>query len=263
MRDGLLGIPSVRRFVDRPPSKRYKRRWSKPYLQFRFFPPLPTYDSHFEEEETRVSQPARRRRTPSEPDNGRSPVPRLVDSARIEAAVREILAAIGEDPDREGLRETPERVARLYAEVFSGLGRDPGEFLRKTFTQKYDEMVLVKDIAFDSMCEHHLLPFFGKAHVAYLPRGGIVGLSKLARVVETLARRPQVQERMTEEIAELLMETLDARGVAVVIEASHTCMTIRGVRKPNSLCTTSAMRGTFRENVSTRAELMSLIYGSK
>jgi GTP cyclohydrolase I len=186
-----------------------------------------------------------------------------IDLDRIRAAVREILLAVGEDPDREGLRETPERVARMYAEMFSGLHKDPREPLQKTFTQKYDEMVLVKHIGFESMCEHHLLPFLGKAHVAYLPKGKIVGLSKLARAVERLARRPQVQERMTEELADLLMDQLDARGVGVILEASHTCMTIRGVRKADSICTTSAMRGAFRTNESTRAELMALVYGSR
>ena len=186
-----------------------------------------------------------------------------VDQARIEAAVREILLAVGEDPDREGLRETPARVARMYAELFSGLHCDPREILSKSFTQKYDEMVLVKDIRFASMCEHHLLPFFGRAHVAYLPKGKIVGLSKLPRVVEVLSRRPQVQERMTEELADLVMDELDARGVGVVVEASHTCMTIRGVRKSKSICTTSAMRGVFKDNQSTRAELMALVYGSR
>jgi GTP cyclohydrolase I len=186
-----------------------------------------------------------------------------VDQPRIEAAVREILLAVGEDPDREGLRETPARVARLYAEVCSGLHADPRELLQKTFTQKYDEMVLVKDIRFASICEHHLLPFFGKAHIAYLPEGKIVGLSKLARVVEALSRRPQVQERMTEELADLLVSELDARGVGVILEASHTCMTVRGVRKPDSVCTTSAMRGTFRSNQSTRGELMALVYGGR
>src|SRR5271154_4167461 len=149
---------------------------------------------------------------------------------RIGRAVREILFAVGEDPDREGLQETPARVARMYAELCAGLRQDPRRHLEKTFTQKYDEMVLVKDIRFASLCEHHLLPFFGKAHVAYLPSGKIVGLSKLARVVETLARRPQVQEQMTEELADLIMTELDARGVGVIVEATHTCMTIRGVR---------------------------------
>lgn len=186
-----------------------------------------------------------------------------IDQARIEAAVREILLAVGEDPEREGLRETPARVARMYGELFAGLRCDPRELLQKTFTQKYDEMVLVKDIRFESICEHHLLPFIGKAHVAYLPKGKIVGLSKLARVVEMLARRPQVQERMTEELADLLTQELGARGVGVILEATHTCMTIRGVRKPDSLCTTSAMRGSFRENPSTRSELMALIYGAR
>src|SRR5947208_2281591 len=171
-----------------------------------------------------------------------------VDLPRIEAAVREILLAVGEDPDREGLQETPARVARMYAEIFAGLRCDPRDLLRKTFTQKYDEMVLERNIRFASCCEHHLLPFFGVAHVAYLPKGKIVGLSKLARVVEAMSRRPQVQERMTEELADLLMNELDARGVAVVVEASHSCMTIRGVRKPASLCTTSAMRGAFRDH---------------
>jgi GTP cyclohydrolase I len=188
---------------------------------------------------------------------------RNVDQRRIEAAVREILLAVGEDPDREGLRETPARVARMYAEIFAGLHQDPRVHLRKTFTQKYDEMVLVKDIRFASVCEHHLAPFFGKAHIAYLPNGKIVGLSKLARVVEALAHRPQVQERMTEELADLLEEELNPRGVGVILEATHTCMTVRGVRKPDSICTTSAMRGGFRDHPSTRAELMALIYGPR
>lgn len=188
---------------------------------------------------------------------------RQVDQQRIRAAVREILAAVGEDPDREGLRDTPERVARMYAELFSGLHQDPAAPLKKVFTEKYDEMVLVKDIAFNSLCEHHLLPFLGQAHIAYLPNGKIVGLSKLAWVVEIISHRPQVQERMTEELADLLMEQLDARGVAVVLEATHTCMTIRGVRKPGSVCTTSAVRGIFRDNPATRAELMSLIYHNR
>ncbi|MFL5240907.1 MAG: GTP cyclohydrolase I FolE [Gemmataceae bacterium] len=194
---------------------------------------------------------------PAETDG--SPNSIRVDHARIRAAVREILLAVGENPDREGLAETPDRVARMYAELFSGLHKDPRELLQKTFTQKYDEMVLVKDIGFESMCEHHLLPFRGKAHVAYLPNGRIVGLSKIPRVVEVLARRPQVQERMTEQLADLLMLELDARGVGVVMEASHSCMTIRGVRKPGSLCTTSAMRGSFKTNHVTRTEFLGLI----
>ena len=193
------------------------------------------------------------------PDTRRRAARAPVDHERIRAAVREILRAVGENPDREGLRETPDRVARMYAELFAGLHKDPREHLQKTFTQKYDEMVLVKDICFASVCEHHLFPFVGKAHIAYLPNGKIVGLSKLARVVEVFSRRPQVQERMTEELADLIMEELEPRGVGVVLEAVHTCMTVRGIRKPNSICTTSAMRGAFRTNPSTRGELMALI----
>jgi len=186
-----------------------------------------------------------------------------IDRARIERAVREILLAVGEDPDREGLRETPARVARMYAELFAGLHLDPRRHLKKFFTERYDEVVLVRDISFQSMCEHHMLPFLGKAHVAYLPGPRIIGLSKLARVVEEVARRPQVQERMTEQIANLLVEELQVKGVAVIIEAEHTCMTIRGVRKPGALCITSAMKGHFRTGSSTRAELMTLIYGDR
>ena len=186
-----------------------------------------------------------------------------IDLARIERAVREILIAVGESPDREGLRDTPARVARMYAELFSGLHEDPREHLRKFFTEKYDEVVLVRDISFNSMCEHHMMPFMGKTHIGYLPRGRVVGLSKLARVVESVARRPQVQERMTEQIADLLVEELQAKGVAVVIEAVHSCMTVRGVRKPGSVCVTSAMKGAFRSNPSTRAEIMTLIYGDR
>lgn len=186
-----------------------------------------------------------------------------VDLPRIERAVREILAAVGEDPDREGLLETPARVARMYAEMFSGLHTDPSAHLKKFFTEQYDEMVLVRDITFNSMCEHHMLPFYGKAHIGYVPNGKVVGLSKLARVVEEYSRRPQVQERMTEQIANLLIEELDVKGVAVVIEASHSCMSIRGIRKPGSLCVTSAMKGLFRSNLSSRSEVMTLIYGKR
>ncbi len=186
-----------------------------------------------------------------------------VDLPRIERAVREILAAVGENPDREGLRETPARVARMYAELFSGLHDQPQLHLRKFFTEKYDEMVLVRDISFNSMCEHHLLPFTGVAHIGYVPNGKVVGLSKLARVVESVSHRPQVQERMTEEIANLLINELDVKGVAVVIEATHSCMTIRGVRKPGSICVTSAMKGLFRSNLSSRSEVMTLIYGDR
>lgn len=195
----------------------------------------------------------------NDPDSPRTEV----DQLRIERAVREILAAVGDDPDREGLAETPARVARMYAELFSGLHRDPKQYLGKFFTEKYDEIVLVRDISFCSVCEHHLMPFMGKAHIGYVPAGRVVGLSKLARIVEALSRRPQVQERMTEEIAGLLVSELGARGVAVIMEATHTCMTIRGVRKPGSLCVTSALKGVFRSNLSTRSELMQLIYGGR
>ena len=192
-------------------------------------------------------------------DDALPPAP--VDQERIRRAVREILLAVGEDPDREGLVETPDRVARMYAEVFAGLHLDPAVHLRKLFTQEYDEMVLIKDISFASFCEHHLLPFTGRAHVAYLPKGQVVGLSKIPRVVDLLSRRPQVQERLTVELAELLMTELDALGVAVVIEATHSCMTIRGVRKEGSACVTSAMLGSFRANPATRAEVLGLLRG--
>jgi GTP cyclohydrolase I len=191
-------------------------------------------------------------------DPGTSPV----DLERIRKAVREILVAVGEDPDREGLLDTPDRVARMYAEVFAGLHQDPKIHLRKLFTQKYDEMVTVRDISFSSFCEHHLLPFSGKAHVAYLPSGKVVGLSKIPRIVDVLARRPQVQEKLTEQIADLLMEELDVLGVAVVMEGVHSCMTVRGVQKPGSTYITSAMRGAFRDNVATRMEVLSLIHGN-
>lgn len=186
-----------------------------------------------------------------------------VDHERIRRAVREILFAVGEDPDREGLQETPDRVARMYAEVFRGLRQDPKVHLKKLFTQEYDEMVTIKDIRFESFCEHHLLPFTGKAHVAYLPNGRVVGLSKIPRVIDVLARRPQVQERLTVQVAELLMEELDARGVAVIMEATHSCMTVRGVLKSDSLCVTSAMLGAFRDRDATRAEVLSLIHGGR
>lgn len=186
-----------------------------------------------------------------------------IDIPRIEQAFREILLAVGEDPDREGLQETPRRVARMYAELFKGLSRDPRVHLHKYFTEKYDEIVLVRDISFNSMCEHHFLPFIGKAHIGYLPNGKIIGLSKLARVVEDVASRPQVQERMTETIANLLKEELEVRGVGVIVEAMHTCMAIRGIKKPGAVCVTSAMRGAFVKDAKTRAEFMSLIYGQK
>lgn len=197
--------------------------------------------------------------------NGRvaTPVEAPVDLERIQRAIREILAAVGENPDREGLAETPARVARMYAEMFRGLRADPRRHLKRVFTQKYDEIVLVKNISFESMCEHHLLPFFGVVHVAYLPSGKVVGLSKIPRLIEDVVHRPQIQEGITVQLADLLMAELSARGVGVVVEAEHTCMTIRGVRKPGSLCTTSAMRGIFKENATTRAELMALLNSPK
>lgn len=186
---------------------------------------------------------------------------RAVDRGAIERAVRQILAAVGEDPDREGLRETPARVARMYAEVFAGLREDPAVHTRVRFTEKYDEIVLVKDIPFHSICEHHLLPFVGQVHVAYIPNGQVIGISKLARVVDAFAKRPQVQERLTNQIAALLARELKPRGVAVVMEAVHTCMTIRGVKKPGGKVTTSAMLGGFRTNPASRGEVMTLIHG--
>ncbi|MCA9090438.1 MAG: GTP cyclohydrolase I FolE [Planctomycetaceae bacterium] len=186
-----------------------------------------------------------------------------VDFPRLERAVREMLSAVGEDPDREGLLETPARVARMYAELFSGLHLDPGRHLKKVFQEEYDELVLIRDISFNSMCEHHLLPFIGVAHVGYLPRGKVVGLSKLARIVEEVSRRPQVQERMSHTIAELINQELDAKGVVVVLEAEHSCMTIRGIRKPGSVTVTSSVRGLFKTNQASRAEVMSLISGRK
>jgi len=185
-----------------------------------------------------------------------------VDIAAIEEAVRTILRAVGEDPQREGLIDTPRRVARMYAELFSGLHDNPAKHLQVHFTERYDEMVVLRNIPFYSMCEHHLLPFMGRAHVAYLPQGKVVGISKLARVVEGIAHRPQVQERLTSDIADLLMSELDARGAGVIIEATHTCMTIRGVRKPGSEMVTSAMRGLFKTNLATRNEAINLLTGS-
>jgi len=182
-----------------------------------------------------------------------------VDIDKIKSAVRDILEAVGEDPDREGLKDTPRRVAHMYQEMFSGLFLDPARHLQTIFPEKYDEMVLVRDIRFTSMCEHHLLPFYGVAHVAYIPNGKVTGLSKLARVVEEVSRRPQVQERMTQTVAELVERELETSGVAVVVKAEHSCMSIRGVRKPGSSTITSALRGIFKTNQSTRAEFMSLI----
>jgi len=184
-----------------------------------------------------------------------------VDIPRVAAAVREILIALGEDPDREGLKETPERVARSYQEMFTGLEIDPAEVLAKTFEIDHDEMVLVRDIEVWSTCEHHLLPFTGVAHVAYIPaKGRITGLSKLARLVDAFAKRPQVQERLTTQVADALVEHLHPQGVMVVFECEHLCMTMRGVRKPGAKTVTSAVRGVMN-NPATRAEAMSLIIG--
>jgi GTP cyclohydrolase I len=186
-----------------------------------------------------------------------------MDRDKIEQGVRLVLEGIGEDPSREGLVETPRRVADMYGEIFSGLGQEPDELLCVTFDEGHQEMVLVRDIALYSVCEHHLVPFMGKAHVAYIPgkSGRICGLSKLARVVDVFAKRPQVQERLTSQIADTIVESLDPAGVMVVIEAEHLCMSMRGVRKPGAVTTTSAVRGVFRKSAATRAEAMALIKG--
>ncbi|MGQ0616274.1 MAG: GTP cyclohydrolase I FolE [Acidimicrobiia bacterium] len=190
-----------------------------------------------------------------------SPQPFVVDRPRIERAVREILEAIGEDPERDGLQDTPDRVARMYEEIFSGLREDPGGYLQTRFEADHDEMVMVRDIPMYSACEHHLLPWVGKAHVAYIPSddGRVTGLSKLARLVDAYAKRPQVQERLTSQIADELDRSLCPKGVMVVIEAEHLCMTMRGVRKPGATTVTSAVRGLFRRNVATRDEAMRFI----
>lgn len=187
--------------------------------------------------------------------------PRSYDADRVAHAIRELLIGIGEDPDREGLRDTPDRVARAYTEIFAGLHCDPSEVLHKAFTEGYDELVLVRDIPVYSMCEHHLLPFHGVAHIGYIPNksGRITGLSKLARLVDLYAKRPQVQERLTGQVADALMDVLEARGVVVVIECEHLCMAMRGIRKPGSVTTTSAVRGSLRTNATSRAEALALI----
>ena len=192
-------------------------------------------------------------------------LPPEIDQARIEKAVHEILLAIGEDPERDGLTDTPARVARAYAEQFAGLRQRPEEVLTRVFDADHDEMVLVRDIELYATCEHHLVPFFGVAHIGYIPneKGQITGLSKLARLVDVYARRPQVQERMTSQIADALETVLEPRGVIVIIEAEHLCMSMRGVRKPGAKTVTSAVRGTFRENARTRAEAMSLVQGRR
>jgi len=184
----------------------------------------------------------------------------MVDGAKIEGAVRTIIAAIGENQSREGLVETPRRIAEMYSELFEGLSQDPREVLQVTFeAEKHHEMVILKDIPFYSLCEHHFLPFHGMAHIGYIPEGAIVGISKLARAVEILARRPQLQERLTTQIADTIMEVLDPHGVGVVIEAQHLCVTMRGIKKPGSVVVTSANRGIFRSRMATRQEFLTLI----
>jgi GTP cyclohydrolase IA len=184
----------------------------------------------------------------------------MVDHEKIQKAVRLILEAVGEDPDREGLRDTPARVGRMYAEMFVGLHEDPRQFMKAVFTENYNEIVLIRDIPFHSTCEHHLLPFIGKAHVAYVPTGKVLGLSKFARVVETFSRRPQVQERLTNQVADLIWDELSPQGVAVIVDAAHTCMTLRGIRKPGSSVITSALRGCFLDDPASRAEVLGLLH---
>ena len=188
---------------------------------------------------------------------------REIDQGRIEKAVREIIEALGEDPEREGLLETPQRVAAFYAEVFDGLHRDPGDVVDAFFGEEhYQEIVMVREIPFYSMCEHHFVPFHGQAHVAYIPRGRVTGLSKLARLVEGFARRPQMQERLTAQVADALTERLQPLGVMVVVEAEHLCMSMRGVKKPGATTVTSAVRGIMESQPATRAEAMSLLFGT-
>ena len=183
-----------------------------------------------------------------------------VDTERIEKAVKEILLAVGEDVERDGLKGTPERVARMYSELLAGMYEDPKKHIRNVFTENYDEVVLLRDIPFYSICEHHLMPFIGTAAVAYLPSGAVLGISKLARIVDCFARRLQVQERLTNQIADFIMNSLKPRGVAVVLEASHSCMTIRGIKKPGSVMVTSSLRGIFKRDARSRNEVMSLIH---
>ena len=183
-----------------------------------------------------------------------------IDVKRIEKAVKEILFAVGEDVEREGIKGTPVRVASMYAELLSGMHEDPKEHLSSIFSETYDEIVLLRDIPFYSICEHHLMPFIGSAHVAYLPSGTVIGVSKLARIVDCFARRLQVQERLTDQIADFIMGSLKPRGVAVVLEASHSCMTIRGIKKPGSVMVTSSLRGIFKRDPKSRSEVMSLMH---
>ncbi len=182
-----------------------------------------------------------------------------IDTQRIEKAVREILEAIGEDPNREGIKGTPARVGRMYAELTAGMEQDPKEHIKSVFTEDYNEIVLLRDIPFYSICEHHMMPFIGSAHVAYLPDGKVLGVSKLARIVDCFARRLQVQERLTDQIAGFIMDSLKPKGVAIVLEASHSCMTIRGIKKPGSMMVTSALRGIFIRDPRSRAEVLGLM----
>ncbi|MHC4220880.1 MAG: GTP cyclohydrolase I FolE [Planctomycetota bacterium] len=183
-----------------------------------------------------------------------------IDLARIEKAVTEILEAVGEDVSREGLKDTPKRVAKMYAELLEGERLDPKTYLRSVFSEKYDEIILLRDIPFYSVCEHHMMPFIGTAHVAYVPSGAVIGVSKIARIVDCFARRLQLQERLTGQIADFLMDNLKAKGVAVVLEASHSCMTIRGIKKPGSTMVTSALRGLFKKDQRSRSEILSLMH---
>ena len=183
-----------------------------------------------------------------------------IDAERIKKAVREILLAVGEDVEREGLKQTPDRVARMYTELLGGMHEEPEKHLRSVFTENYEEIVLLRDIPFYSICEHHLMPFIGSAHVAYLPSGSVLGVSKLARIVDSFARRLQTQERLTYQIADFIMSSLKSQGVAVVLEASHSCMTIRGIKKPGSTMVTSALRGIFKRDPKSRSEIMSLMH---
>ena len=185
---------------------------------------------------------------------------KTIDTESIKKAIKEILLAVGEDIDREGLKRTPQRVAGMYAELLAGSAEDPKEHLRSVFTENYDEIVLLRDIPFYSICEHHLLPFIGSAHVAYLPKGRVLGVSKLARIVDTFARRLQAQERLTYQIADFIMDSLKPQGVAVVLEASHSCMTIRGIKKTGSIMVTSALRGIFKRDPKSRSEVLSLMH---
>jgi len=187
---------------------------------------------------------------------------KTIDTGRIEKAVKDILLAVGEDIEREGLKDTPRRVASMYAELLTGMQEDPQEHISSIFTENYNEIVLLRDIPFYSICEHHLMPFIGTAHVAYLPSGVVLGVSKLARIVDCFARRLQVQERLTVQIADFIMDSLDPRGVAVVLEAAHSCMTIRGIKKPGSVMVTSALRGIFKKDPKSRSEVLSLMHSA-